>query len=109
MKLNKHRFSDNGIECECGVTLSNSFHSCEKELPIRLEICNDPCELCKIIGDQLAFRDVRWKKDGDGYIVCGECYVKLESDGDVFPDCLCIQCQGGNISDECCEDCGFTS
>ena len=95
------------IECECGVTLSYAFHSCEKELPIRLEICSDSWELCKIIEHQLAFGDARWKKDG--YVVCGECYVKLVSEVDVCSDYFCIQCQGEKIDDGCCEDCGFSS
>ena len=63
MKLINYRYSDSGIEGECGVTLSNVFDSCEKKLPIRLENCSDSCELCKIIEHQLAFRDARWKKD----------------------------------------------
>ena len=105
MKLIKHRYEVNGVDCECGVKLSDSFHSCEKKLPICVIDCSNDCDKCVSIESQQAYKDARWRKNLDGYICCGECGEKLGAGEDICSFCFCVECEGRNNGYEC-EDCG---
>ena len=108
MKLIKHRYEVNGVDCECGVKLTDSFHNCEKKLPICVIDCNDDCDECTSIEYQRAYKEARWQEDGDGYIHCGECGEKLGADVNICSSCFCVECEGINSEYEC-EDCGHSS
>ena len=52
--------------------------------------CTD-CDVCKNEVDKNEYSSLRWKRNVDGYLICGACREKLECEP-ICENCFCRFC-----------------
>ena len=67
------------FNCSCGFF--GLSHHCTRKIKGTISIvsCPEDCKLCHKEADRKEYISLRWKKNKDGYDVCGICYNKLSS------------------------------
>ena len=101
MTLYCHR-EINSITCVCSYL--GTSHSCDYVIngTITIRSCPNNCKVCQKEEDKREYYNLRWKKNEDGYTVCGVCNEKLGCQA-ICENCFCTKCEKekGYSSCEC--------
>ena len=93
-----HHKELNMFNCFCGYF--GLFHHCTGKIKCTLSIvsCPEGCKLCEKELDRKEYNSLRWKRNEDGYSVCGTCYDKLS--GSICESCFCVSCYS-SVDEKC--------
>ena len=105
MKLLLHQ-DLNCVTCFCGEIVYGS-HCCDVKLEgVKIEQCENSCDLCKKERQRQNYEEQRWWKDRDGYLHCGYCGEKMNDDV-ICSSCFCFECheEKDDKEEDYCEKC----